>query len=576
VRPHHKADAGRSADTLTASRRFSLALALACALLTVGPYAVRPSMLTTRTFDPDEFQHLHAAWSYQQGMVPFRDFFEHHMPGIYYLLGPVLRFYDIAGSTDDTIRAAYAARGTMLVCAIAIALFTFLLARRYGGTTVAWLASALLSTNIVYVSRTLEIRPDVPAVALWTASQYALFAALSPREEADRSRRLFFAAAGLLLGGALVFTQKVLLAGPGFAVFSILYLVRSAGPPRSQRLANLVAFVACAVIPLGAVVAQFWRNDAIAPLVAGVWTNNLGWIQEVTPSTTLHWMLLRDPFFCALSTAGFVVAAATLASDWTDRRAAMLLPTLSLFGGMAFMPAPFPQYLLLILPASAIYGSDFLWRGAALAGCTATDERRHIRTFAAAACAFAIVAILGLSFAQPYFRHPTIYPLVGVGATVLALAFVRQGLATGAVIVLLLAMSTYSVQQLTWMAGLSNADVVAAMRFIHDSTTAESRVMDGFSGLGWFRHHAAFYWFTAPGVRPRLSASDKSQMVAMLEGCAQPEIVILDEQLRRVSPDVATAVVKYYRRTPYDLVWQQDPARNACPRVGDDKSAITR
>ncbi len=123
----------------------------------------------------------------------------------------------------------------MFVCAVAIALFTFLLGRRYGGPSVAWVATALLSTNIVFVSRTLEIRPDVPAVALWIASQYALFAALSPTGD-QRGRRLLFATSGLLLGGTLVFTQKALLAGPGFAVFALVYVAQPSALSRSAAL----------------------------------------------------------------------------------------------------------------------------------------------------------------------------------------------------------------------------------------------------------------------------------------------------------------------------------------------------
>src|SRR5262249_33492833 len=160
---------------------------------------------------------------------------------------------------------------------------------RFGRAPVAWLASALLGLNVVFVSRTLEIRPDVPGVALWTASQFALFVALSGDGRRTPDGRpgpfgpgiTWFLLAGLLLGGALTFAQKLLLAGPGFVVFSILY-IWSAGDWTSAkaRVVDLAAFVAAAMVPLLAIAVRFWSNGAAASLVQGVLTNNLGWIQE--------------------------------------------------------------------------------------------------------------------------------------------------------------------------------------------------------------------------------------------------------------------------------------------------------
>ena len=47
--------------------------------------------LPVRAFDPDEFQHSHAAWCVFRGMLPYRDFFEHHTPWYYYALAPFYR-----------------------------------------------------------------------------------------------------------------------------------------------------------------------------------------------------------------------------------------------------------------------------------------------------------------------------------------------------------------------------------------------------------------------------------------------------------------------------------------------------
>ncbi len=48
-------------------------------------------------YQPDEMEHLHAAWNVGQGRLPYHDFFEHHPPLFYTLLAPFLRAQTHAG-----------------------------------------------------------------------------------------------------------------------------------------------------------------------------------------------------------------------------------------------------------------------------------------------------------------------------------------------------------------------------------------------------------------------------------------------------------------------------------------------
>src|SRR5260221_6570383 len=49
--------------------------------------------IPNRGIDPDELEHLHAAYCVWRGEVPYRDFFEHHGPALYYCLWPILKLY---------------------------------------------------------------------------------------------------------------------------------------------------------------------------------------------------------------------------------------------------------------------------------------------------------------------------------------------------------------------------------------------------------------------------------------------------------------------------------------------------
>ncbi|HWQ27408.1 MAG TPA: hypothetical protein VNN12_00100, partial [Dehalococcoidia bacterium] len=74
----------------TESRGFRApACALAFSLLG-ALFLFRLASFSSRWFNPDELEHVHASWCIAKGMVPYRDFFEHHTPWLWYLLAPLV------------------------------------------------------------------------------------------------------------------------------------------------------------------------------------------------------------------------------------------------------------------------------------------------------------------------------------------------------------------------------------------------------------------------------------------------------------------------------------------------------
>jgi len=498
---------------------------------------------------------------FQQGALPFRDFFEHHMPGIYYLLNPVMRAYDAAHRIDAVFAVITVARTVMWAFALATIALTVLLGRTWS-KDVGWVAGALLSVCIVFVGRTLEIRPDVPAVALWTASSWALV--MGVRRDAG-SCRPWWAIAGACFGGTLLFTQKALLAGPGFTAFAIVYLFASQkARPVVAKFVDLVIFGTCACAALLVTVIHYWAQGALTTLVNGVLVNNLGWIQETTAASTLHWMLLRDPLLCALATGGAVLAVFDLIRD-SERRAehaAVFLPAASLMAGLAIIPAPFPQYLLLVLPAASVYAADLICSSLSPARSESAMEQILAITV------FAVVAVVALAVARPYFRTIAAYPLLGIIVIGLVALFVRRGEAGFATVAVVVGVSVLSAQQLLWMHGLSNREALDEMRFIHGATSVDDTIMDGFTGVGWFRPHASYYWFTTPAVQAKLALRERAGIAAMLRDCtSEPRVVILDQYLEQLSSTVRSDVVQRYLPTPYSSIWLRDKTNADCGRA---------
>jgi hypothetical protein len=537
---------------------YPVRLAIVCAALILGSYTLRLSLLHTRTFDPDEFQHAHAAWAVHEGLLPFRDFFEHHMPGIQFMLAPMLGRFHVGASSEDAIRFLFFARTLMWIFAGFSVAITVLLGARYGGPAVGWLSGGLLSTSLVFMSRTLEIRPDTPGLMFWLASLLALAIGVQ-RGSADGWRRWCFIAGGFSLGCGLVFNQKLLLAGPGLLSFGVLYVLHESTWRRRARILDLVGFAAASAAPLLALLVYFWRLGAAGDLVNGVLTTNLGWPREVSAGSTLHWMLLRDPLLMAVAVAGVVQAGFEMTHE---RRASLsmallLFPTVSLLAGLFFIPTPYPQYMLLVLPAGAILGARFIWT---LCRDLQTGGRLvrgggAVESVIVAASGLG-VTVIGLYVARPFFLHPAAYPVFGITAIAAAAILASRRKVEWAAAVLVCACFAYTAQQLRWMQGDSNADALREMRYVHAMTEPSDRVLDGFSGLSWFRLHASFYPFLHAGVRNHLSHQEAASIVGILANCDQrPKLVILDEHLIGLSPAVAPLVSRFYQPSPFNLIW---------------------
>src|SRR5262249_48141951 len=92
-----------------------------------------------RGIDPDELEHVHAAYCVWRGDVPYRDFFEHHAPALYYILVPLMKWL------GPEIAVLWVGRGLMWLCSLGAIWLTGSLAARWGGASARMLAMALLA-----------------------------------------------------------------------------------------------------------------------------------------------------------------------------------------------------------------------------------------------------------------------------------------------------------------------------------------------------------------------------------------------------------------------------------------------
>lgn len=145
-------------------------------------------------FNHDEIEYARATRWVLEGRLPFRDFFEHHTPLLWYLMAPVAAIS--RGADLGTFLAFRAA--TVVLWVGTVATLYALLRRRGAPLWATLLAFALVLGSVTVTRNIVELRPDAVMGLTYVVALFLLETSFDgpPRE----TSRLFLAGAALALG----------------------------------------------------------------------------------------------------------------------------------------------------------------------------------------------------------------------------------------------------------------------------------------------------------------------------------------------------------------------------------------
>lgn len=448
---------------------------LALLLLHVGGRLVGSQV---RYFDPDEFQHLHAAYRMHQGDVIYRDFFEHHAPLYYHAIAPLFAL------TSDPWDLAHLVR---LTSWLSLALGLLLLYRwgaRLGGRAVGVLTVLMIAVEAFNTKSTIEIRPDAmqyPAVLLgagWFVHSL------------QTGRQRYAAGAGVMLAVALLCTPRTLFAGVG--VFS-LWVWAMATAQHQRRLAvtsGLVLGLAM-LAALGVAFAAFAAEGSLAGFLRYNFAFNLGYGTKIWPWEYLRRTLWSNPGLWMLGAAGLFSWCRHERRQRLDPwRAAVIILFLNGLIGAFFVPNPVAQYWLNTTPWLALLAG---WQ---LHSLLQEASLARVRGWLLGLAAVVVVA----EQLRPTWDRPIgALPLV-LGAAALTLAATRW-LPRAVPALLVATLLWWPTQGLTLRLASaaageseSGAQQRELMEMVH-RLAGDGTVMDGFTGLGYRTPRASFYPF---------------------------------------------------------------------------------
>ena len=539
-----------------------------CLLLLV-PFVLQWVTIRSRGIDPDELEHLHAGFCVWRGMLPYRDFFEHHSPALYYFIQPAFWMY------GPDLNVLWLGRAVMTLMSLATVVITWQLARPLQGELVAWTASLLLAWSNVFVLKGMELRPDVPACLCLTLMTYLTVRSI----ESIRFRD--WLVIGLWGGLATVFTQKAIVPVVALAisVVAVRWLQRgrnwatskSATPSTTAESASSVAWIPFLGVGLGgavlwAVVAMlFARVGAVHDLFAGTV------LQLVRlPVHSDRWEQLRPAISADLTLwlAGLLflfLECRELARRHGEARLQVLAGTLagSLIS-LAWVKAVYPQYLLLWLPLLAVAAAiglerlrsntHLMWNwaivGMGLLVCgleckllfdgirgTQASGLSHLRTLWNAwhfpAGAVLILPLGLLAWCGSLWRTSATRSWVLLPLAILGMSYALARDAN------------------SWL--WANRAQVALIERVNSLATTQDTVLDGFTGYGALRPHANYFWWINRYSLALMTDADKSRLLTLVRD-HPPSVVLYDRELKSW-PELRASIEADYVPTVEPPIW---------------------
>ncbi len=155
-------------------------------------------LLNVPTQNGDNVEHIHSAFLVSQGMVPYRDFFQHHNPLMWFIFAPVADFFAYNVTVSEVVSFI-----SFLVFLKSL-VYVYHIVNEFGGGKVAGVLAYLCLMVPSYKVYGLDFRPDNYMVFCLMGGMYYYFRYLRDK----KSNCLIFAGVYFVL--SFLFAQKAL------------------------------------------------------------------------------------------------------------------------------------------------------------------------------------------------------------------------------------------------------------------------------------------------------------------------------------------------------------------------------
>lgn len=227
----------------------------------------------------DNIEHLRAAYFVSLGDVPYRDFFEHHHPLLWYLLSPFIAFLPY-----DTISAIYGGRLICLLFSLIGGFFVYKTEKNFfGGPLCALFCLNLYFCAVDYISLSglFQIKPDIFQRCCFFVGLYFLFCYFRYQKFRDLQICALFWTLAFLFLQTTVFYVAPFTLPVGYFLYK-----------KPQRWKD---FAKAAVVPLIIIIgciAVMWKNNMLPRYYETNWVLN--------SVMSYIWLQIKENYFKVL------------------------------------------------------------------------------------------------------------------------------------------------------------------------------------------------------------------------------------------------------------------------------------
>ena len=111
----------------------------------------------TTTLGGDTLEHMHSSYLVYNGSVPYKDFFQHHNPLLWYIFAPILGLFD-KGVSDNFITAFVISMA--ILASFVTYFYLYLIVKRFISDKMAGLIAGACSLTPYVVLSIDHFRPD--------------------------------------------------------------------------------------------------------------------------------------------------------------------------------------------------------------------------------------------------------------------------------------------------------------------------------------------------------------------------------------------------------------------------------
>jgi len=500
-------------------------------LLIAVQIVAQAHLLFARSYDLDEFWHLHVGYCMAGGQVPYRDFFEHHGPIAYLMAVPLVWWQDAQLSLLTANRLLSFAFYLLTLGA------TWGLATSVYGRCARIGALLWLVTMPFFVDKSVEWRPDVPSMFFLTCAAWLAVM--------RRAAGMHCFCAGVFMALAMLCTPKGLFLCIGVVIGAIACFVARGTPV----IKNLVLGVTGFALPWVAVCFWLFCVHALDDFV-----NCYFGVQARGLLRSIYYVHLLGPVAGApihlpLAAASLIIGLVRLRHRRPNRRgeSALVIGLLAHIVAIPFVPVVYLQYYTIAMPLLAVLTSGVI------VSCTRGSRRllahrlrRIWESLPLATCSAAFV----LSFLTWFTAF---IPVQFKAVDLIAAGMLSFGVLLTvsrppiAKFTMWLALAVPGIDRVAALHLARNTDQIRTLKLVHTLAKPDQAVLAGSSGVGCLRPNTSYWWCVWSSMIPLVLQEDGANELRSAIAFGVPAVVALDADLRPLLPWIGQELMANYR-----------------------------